>query len=110
MDSQVFSMVNHNIDFQIINFTRPEGGRRISYTSTIYLKVYKGGIVAKKRVSRSRKRQLEKPDKFISFSARFLEFLTKYKVHALSAMGVIFTLIIIIFSNNNYLFSLLLFS
>jgi len=22
------------IDFQIINFTRPEGGRRISYTST----------------------------------------------------------------------------
>ena len=23
-----------NIDFQIINFTRPEGGRRISYTST----------------------------------------------------------------------------
>jgi len=24
----------HYIDFQIINFTRPEGGRRISYTST----------------------------------------------------------------------------
>jgi len=23
-----------DIDFQIINFTRPEGGRRISYTST----------------------------------------------------------------------------
>jgi len=23
-----------SIDFQIINFTRPEGGRRISYTST----------------------------------------------------------------------------
>jgi hypothetical protein len=23
-----------NIDFQIINFTRPEGGRHISYTST----------------------------------------------------------------------------
>jgi hypothetical protein len=23
-----------NIDLQIINFTRPEGGRRISYTST----------------------------------------------------------------------------
>ncbi|MDL1985618.1 MAG: hypothetical protein LWX54_15805 [Deltaproteobacteria bacterium] len=26
--------VNASIDFQIINFTRPEGGRRISYTST----------------------------------------------------------------------------
>ena len=25
---------NEDIDFQIINFTRPEGGRRISYTST----------------------------------------------------------------------------
>ncbi len=24
----------NTIDFQIINFTRPEGGRRISYTST----------------------------------------------------------------------------
>jgi len=27
---------NSNIDFQIIHFTRPEGGRRISYTSTTY--------------------------------------------------------------------------
>jgi len=52
--------------------------------------------VAKRRVSRSRKRQLEEPDKFISFSARFLEFLSKYKVYMLSAMGVIFALIIII--------------
>ncbi len=52
--------------------------------------------MAKKRISRSRKRQLEEPDKFISFSAKFLEFLTKYKVYILSAMGVIFTLIIII--------------
>ncbi|MBC2696652.1 MAG: tetratricopeptide repeat protein [Desulfobacteraceae bacterium] len=51
--------------------------------------------MAKKRVSRSRKRQLEKPDKFISFSARFFEFLTKYKVHILSAVGVIFAIIIV---------------
>jgi tetratricopeptide (TPR) repeat protein len=51
--------------------------------------------VAKKRVSRSRKRQLEEPDKFISFSAKFLGFLTKYKVPMLSAVGVIFAIIIV---------------
>jgi tetratricopeptide (TPR) repeat protein len=58
----------------------------------------KGGIVAKKRVSRSRKRQLEEPDKFISFSAKFIGFLTKYKVPMLSAMGVVFAIIIVCFS------------
>ena len=52
--------------------------------------------MAKKRVSRSRKRQLEEPDKFISISARFLEFITKYKVQLLSAMGVVFAVIIVI--------------
>ncbi|MBU4288320.1 MAG: tetratricopeptide repeat protein [Proteobacteria bacterium] len=52
--------------------------------------------MAKKRVSRSRKRQLEEPDKFISFSARFLEFITKYKFPLLSAMGAIFAVIIVI--------------
>ena len=52
--------------------------------------------MAKKRVSRSRKRQLEKPDQFISFSVKFLGFLTKYKVTMLSAVGVIFAIIIII--------------
>ncbi len=51
--------------------------------------------MAKKRVSRSRKRQLEEPDKFISFSAKFLGFLTKYKVPMLSAVGVIFAIIIV---------------
>jgi len=51
--------------------------------------------VAKKRVSRSRKRQLEEPDKFISFSAKFLGFLTKYKVPMLSVVGVIFAIIIV---------------
>lgn len=51
--------------------------------------------MAKKRVSRSRKRQLEQPDKFISFSAKFLGFLTKYKVPMLSAVGVIFAIIIV---------------
>jgi len=50
----------------------------------------------KKRVSRSRKRQLEEPDKFISFSARFLGFLTKYKFPLLSAGGVIFAMIMVI--------------
>jgi len=54
--------------------------------------------VAKKRVTRSRKRQLEEPDKFISFSAKFLEFLTKYKFPLLSAGGVIFAVIIVISS------------
>jgi tetratricopeptide (TPR) repeat protein len=51
--------------------------------------------MAKKRVSRSRKRQLEQPDKFISFSAKFLGFLAKYKVPMLSAVGVIFAIIIV---------------
>jgi hypothetical protein len=31
---KVFTVNRHFIDFQINNFTRPEGGRRISYTST----------------------------------------------------------------------------
>ena len=51
--------------------------------------------MAKKRVSRSRKRQLEEPDKFISFTAKFLGFLTKYKVPTLSVLGVIFAIIIV---------------
>jgi tetratricopeptide (TPR) repeat protein len=51
--------------------------------------------VAKKRVSRSRKRQLEEPDKFIFFSAKFLRFLTKYKVPMLSAVGMIFAVIVL---------------
>lgn len=51
--------------------------------------------MAKKRVSRSRKRQLEEPDQFISFSVKFLRFLTKYKVPMLSAVGVIFAIIIV---------------
>jgi len=50
--------------------------------------------VAKKRVSRSRKRQLEEPDKFISFTAKLLGLLKKYKVPALSVLGVIFAIII----------------
>ena len=58
--------------------------------------------MAKKRVSRSRKRQLEEPDKFISFSAKFLGFLTKYKVPMLSAVGVIFVITIVCFSVHYY--------
>ncbi|MDL1963816.1 MAG: tetratricopeptide repeat protein [Deltaproteobacteria bacterium] len=50
--------------------------------------------MAKKRVSRSRKRQLEEPDKFISFTAKLLGLLKKYKVPALSVLGVIFAIII----------------
>ncbi|MCK5508378.1 MAG: tetratricopeptide repeat protein [Desulfobacterales bacterium] len=50
--------------------------------------------MAKKRVSRSRKRQLEEPDKFISFTAKLLGLLKKYKVPALSVLGVIFAVII----------------
>ena len=50
--------------------------------------------MAKKRVSRSRKRQLEEPDKFISFTAKLLGLLKKYKVPALFVLGVIFAVII----------------
>lgn len=48
--------------------------------------------MVKKRVSRSRKRQLTQPDEFLTFSGRLLEFATKHKAKilwSLSALGVL---------------------
>ena len=50
--------------------------------------------MAKKRVSRSRKRQLETPDEFITFSSKLIEFGTVHKEKMLITGGVILALIV----------------
>jgi tetratricopeptide (TPR) repeat protein len=52
--------------------------------------------MAKKRVSRSRKRDLNEPDEFISFWAKLFEFISEYKLIFSSALGVMVFIIIII--------------
>jgi len=52
--------------------------------------------MAKKRVSRSRKRQLEQPDEFITFSRRLIEFITEHRAQLSYALSVIVVLIIAI--------------
>ncbi len=52
--------------------------------------------MVRKRVSRSRKRQLEQPDEFITFSRRLIEFATEHKVQILWALSVLGVLIIAI--------------
>jgi len=54
--------------------------------------------VAKKRVTRSRKRQLEEPDKFISFATKIVGFVAKYKTFLLSVAGAIMLIIVAISS------------
>ena len=54
--------------------------------------------MAKKRVTRSRKRQLEEPDKFISFTAKTVGIVAKYKTFLLSVAGAIMLIIIAISS------------
>jgi len=50
--------------------------------------------MAKKRVSRSRKRQLEEPDEFISISSRLLDIAMDHKEKISIVLGVILALII----------------
>lgn len=45
--------------------------------------------MAFKRVSRARKRDLEEPDRITLFLNELLEFVTKYKVHLATALGLI---------------------
>ena len=54
--------------------------------------------MAKKRVTRSRKRQLEEPDKFISFTAKIVEIVAKYKTFLLSVAIAIMLIIVAISS------------
>ena len=54
--------------------------------------------MARNRVSRSRKRQLEEPDKFISFSTKTAGFLAKYKALLLSVVSAIIVIMIAISS------------
>ncbi|MEE8430290.1 MAG: tetratricopeptide repeat protein [Candidatus Desulfatibia sp.] len=52
--------------------------------------------MARKRVSRSRKRDLEQPDRFTNFAQNLLQFATKHKVYLCTALGLIITLSIAI--------------
>ena len=52
--------------------------------------------MAQKRVSRSRKRDLEQPDRFTTFTHNLLQFATKHKVHLYTALGLVITLSIAI--------------
>ncbi|MFH1642633.1 MAG: tetratricopeptide repeat protein [Nanoarchaeota archaeon] len=54
--------------------------------------------MAKKRVTRSRKRELEEPDKFISFTTKIIVFLAKYKTFLLSVAIAIMLIIVAISS------------
>ncbi|MCJ7616935.1 MAG: tetratricopeptide repeat protein [Desulfobacterales bacterium] len=54
--------------------------------------------MAKKRVSRSRKRELEEPDKFISLTTKIVVFLAKYKTFLLSVVIAIMLIIVAISS------------
>ena len=52
--------------------------------------------MAKKRVSRSRKRDLNEPDEFISFWTKLFEWISEYKLIFSSALGVMVVVIIVI--------------
>ncbi|MBA3019011.1 MAG: tetratricopeptide repeat protein [Proteobacteria bacterium] len=54
--------------------------------------------MAKKRVTRSRKRELEEPDKFISLTTKIVVFLAKYKTFLLSVAIAIMLIIVAISS------------
>ena len=54
--------------------------------------------MAKKRVTRSRKRQLEEPDKFIFFATKIVGIVAKYKTFLLSVAGAIILIIVAISS------------
>jgi len=52
--------------------------------------------MAKKRVSRSRKRDLNEPDEFISFWSKLFELISEYKLIFSSALGIMIAIIIVI--------------
>ncbi|MBW2246765.1 MAG: tetratricopeptide repeat protein [Deltaproteobacteria bacterium] len=52
--------------------------------------------MAKKKVSRSRKRDLNEPDEFISFWTKVFGWISEYKLIFLSALGVMIAVIIVI--------------
>ena len=52
--------------------------------------------MAKKKVSRSRKRDLNEPDEFISFWTKLFELISEYKLIFSSALGVMVVIIIVI--------------
>ncbi|MBN1932781.1 MAG: tetratricopeptide repeat protein [Desulfobacterales bacterium] len=57
--------------------------------------------MAKKRISRARKRILEEPDEFITFSSKLLQFSTKHKGKLACIFGALF-IIVIVFSGLQY--------
>jgi tetratricopeptide (TPR) repeat protein len=65
-------------------------GRRLAENKKIA-----GGIMAKKRISRSRKRDLAAPDEFITFWTKLLDFAEKNKVTVLCALGFVVIFIVV---------------
>lgn len=51
--------------------------------------------MARPKISRSRKRDLNDPDEFVTFWTKFFEFTTKHKVKVASGLGFIIVLIIV---------------
>ncbi|MBU0988061.1 MAG: tetratricopeptide repeat protein [Proteobacteria bacterium] len=51
--------------------------------------------MALKRTSRSRKRELEQPDQFETYSHKFMQFILKHKVQVSTALGIIVGLCVI---------------
>ena len=52
--------------------------------------------MAKKRVSRSRKRDLNEPDEFISFWSKLFDLISEYKLFFSSALGIMIAIIMVI--------------
>ena len=52
--------------------------------------------MVRKRVSRSRKRDLEQPDRLTNFAQNLLQFATKHKIYLSTALGLVITLSIAI--------------
>ncbi|MFC1829855.1 tol-pal system YbgF family protein [Thermodesulfobacteriota bacterium] len=50
--------------------------------------------MVKKRVSRSRKRELETPDEFITLSTRIIDFVTEHKDKMIIGVGIVIALIV----------------
>jgi tetratricopeptide (TPR) repeat protein len=65
-------------------------GRRLAENKKIA-----GGIMAKKRISRARKRDLANPDEFITFWTKLSNFAAENKVKALCALGFFMVLIVV---------------
>jgi tetratricopeptide (TPR) repeat protein len=54
-----------------------------------------GGVMAAKRISRARKRDLENPDEFLTFWTKLFDFVTEHKIQVTCALTLLVVLIIV---------------